>query len=78
MKHKVPVILGGDHMRASEIIQHRIGTYTDAAAIRYALLEQARIIEREQAEEVVSRERAQEIEEKKVRLSPPYECATCC
>jgi len=60
---KVPVILGSEHLRAIDIIQERIGTPTYAAAIRYALLEQALIIQRELAE-------ARALQ---VRLPPAYE-----
>jgi len=47
MAKKIPVILGSEHLRAIDVIQERIGTPTYAAAIRYALLEQASAIERE-------------------------------
>jgi len=50
MAKKVPVILGSEHLRAIDVIQERIGTPTYAAAIRYALLEQALAIKRELAE----------------------------
>lgn len=50
MTKKIGVRLGNDHLRAIDIIQHRIGEHTAAAAIRYALIEQSRVIARENAE----------------------------